>query len=279
MTDSIPVLPRGVIPHEDSLEDKALLQSYPMNATALSFLSLIDGKRSLKSINALLAQHYQQPEETIQQDTLSLSQQLQRHGLLNLRETWRQFFLRCLMALRLRTRPALYTWRFDPPATSNMGQLFLWMFLVAVRAWLPLCCPGFIGMVIAGAALSMVPAFAGWYLFICICLLLSIALHETGHLIMLRRYCGREAGFVLRVGPLLQIVRPSLNSLKAEVWVSLVGPLVPTVVALLLLLWHFVHGSLIDWIPITLFGLHALQLILPNRDLSNIFHMVRLSRR
>jgi len=47
-------------------------QHYPMNPTALHFLSLIDGRRPLSSINAELAQHYQQPEEETLQNRSEL---------------------------------------------------------------------------------------------------------------------------------------------------------------------------------------------------------------
>lgn len=275
----IPVLPRGVVVHENALEDRALQQSYPLNATALRFLSLIDGRRTLSSISAELALHYQQSEEAISQDILPLSRQLHQHGLLNLKESWRQFCLRWMIGLRTFTLPPLYSWRSDAPSTTNILVLFFWTCLVVFRAWLLPFVGSLVCLLFLGIALGVFWPLAGWYAFIWICLILSISLHEASHLIILRLQLSYKGGFFVHTGPFLHLTRPPLGSVRAEMLTSLSGPLVPTLIALLVLIWHFFHGTVFDWIVIAFFGVHVLQLILPNRDLSNVFRMVRLARR
>ena len=279
MLDMVPVLPKGVLLHENSLEDKALQQDYPMNATAQQFLSLVDGKRPLSFLAAELAKRYQQPEETITPDILALSQKLQQNRLLNVRGSWKQWFFRWLIALQTRTIPPIYGWRSDPPETTNIAVLFFWTCLIVLRAWLP-----FIGLVSiigvgVGSMLGILLPFTAYLAFILACVVSSIALHEASHLIVLRRLQGRACGFFVHTIPSIHLVRPPRTDLRSEVMISLAGPLAPTVVALGMLVWHFFHGSLVDWIVIAIFGIHALQLILPNRDLSNIFRLVRWARR
>ena len=279
MIDMIPTLPRGVRLHENSLEDKALQQDYPINTTARHFLSLIDGKHSLSSLASSLAGHYQRSEEAVMSDILPLSQKLQQNRLLNVRGSWRQFFLQWLIAFRTHIIPPIYGWRSDLPETSNIGVLFFWTCLIVLRAWLPLICLSLVIGVGVGSMLGILLPFTAYLAFSWACVVLSIALHEASHLIMLRRLQGSRYGFFVQVGLYIHLVRPQQTSLRSEAMISLAGPLAPTVIALLMLGWHFLHGGLVDWIVIAIFGIHALQLILPNRDLSNIFRLTRLARR
>ena len=279
MIDMVPVLPKGVLLHEHSLEDKALQQDYPMNTTAQYFLSLVDGKRSLSSLAVELAKHYQQSEETITPDILSLCQKLQQNRLLNVRGSWRQFLFRWLIALQTRTIPPIYGWRSDLPETTNIVVLFFWTCLIVLRAWIPLICLVSIIGVGIGCMLGNLLPFAAYLALTWVCVVSSIALHEASHLIVLRRLQGYTCGFFVHTIPYIHLVRPPQNDLRSEAMISLAGPLAPTVVALGMLAWHFLHGSLVDWMVIAIFGIHALQLIIPNRDLSNIFRLVRLARR
>ncbi|WP_223258480.1 PqqD family protein [Thermogemmatispora tikiterensis] len=204
----IPVLPAGVAVHTASLEDRALRQHYPLNSTAREFLTLIDGRRSFASIAEQLAERYRQPREVLLKDLGQLSLELYHHGLLNWHETWHQRSIRWLLALRTRTLPALYTWRSDPPLTTNPLLLLGWLYLEVWRAWLPVLSAGLLGAAGAGALLAVLPLLTLAYLALALCLTLSICLHEGGHLIVLHHYCGAGSGFLLRTGPLLRLIRP-----------------------------------------------------------------------
>jgi hypothetical protein len=275
----IPVLPAGVAVHTDSLEDRALLQRYPLNSTAREFLTLIDGRRSLASIAEQLAERYRQPREVLLKDLGQLSLELYHHGLLNWHETWHQRSTRWLLALRTRMLPAVYTWRSDPPLTTNTLLLLSWLYLEVWRAWLPVLSAGLLVAAVAGALLAVLPLLTLAYLALALCLTLSICLHEGGHLIVLRHYRGAGSGFFLRTGPLLRLIRPPLERPAAEIAVNAAGPLLPGSIGLLALIWHLLHPWPLDWLLIALFGIHLLQLLLPNPDLNNIVQALRSSHR
>ncbi|WP_376793851.1 PqqD family protein [Thermogemmatispora sp.] len=275
----IPVLPTGVVVHGDSLEDQALLQHYPLNSTAREFLILIDGRRSLASIAEQLAERYRQPREVLLRDLSGLCQELYRHSLLNWHETWLQRGTRWLLALRTRRLPTPYTWRSDPPRSKNTLLLLGWLCLEVWRAWLPVLSAGLLVATVTGALLAIFPQLTLAYLALALSLTLSISLHEGGHLLVLRHYCGAGSGFFLRTGPLLRLVRPPLERPAAEIAVNVAGPLLPGCVALLALVWHLFHAWPLDWMVITLFGVHLLQLVLPNPDLNDILRAWHSGRR
>src|SRR5512145_1170976 len=123
MIDMIAQLPSGLDLHEDTVEDLAIQQAYPVNTTAALFFSLVDGKRSLAVISRIIAEKYQQDQQRVTDDVVALSRYLQQHFLLNLYEGWRQMILRWIVCVIHFVQPAFYPWRYAIPATRSYAKI------------------------------------------------------------------------------------------------------------------------------------------------------------
>lgn len=278
MINLVPVLPRGLTVHTNTLEDSTMAQKYPINATAAQFCSLIDGKRTFGTISSIIAKDHAKDTKDVLKDVTNLAEQLSKHHLLNIKETWRHAIHRWLVCIRYRIIPTIWEQRYDPPQTKNYLVLLLWMCSIVCKKLLPLI----LVFVICVALLLEVtkfllpmPQFIFLNLLVWGCIVMSIALHETSHLATVKWKLGRNVGFVASSGLLLSIIRPSIKDIKSEAFVSLSGPLTPVLVALLIGVVHVFHGSWFDWIAITIFGVHLFQLVFPNKDLTNVTKMLK----
>jgi hypothetical protein len=299
MSDVIPCFPNGVVMTGDAVEDKCMGQTYPMNASAASFLSLVDGARTLTNICESLAERYQRPLPEILQDMRELCQQLSIAHLLNLKMRWLdkiRWWMFCLVTFTL---PAQQPYRYDaPPATTNVLLLLVWVYWIVGRVLGPVFLfMSVLTVVVLDFRLDLaLPGLAGeWLVFVMI--VASIGLHEAGHLVTVRWKLGKDMGCIVRIGLLLKVLRPPLVDVKSEMLVSLSGPVVPVGIAVLMALISLVsgggfdrlfgmivggsdlYGACLNWIIIAVFAVHALQLVLPNQDLRNILAVAQKTRK
>jgi hypothetical protein len=275
MRDIIPILPQHVQIQALQLTDNALDQTYPMNATAMAFLSLVNGQRDLTDISQTLAQSYQQAPEKVYEDMTALCRRLERHYLLNLYEGWFQTLQRWIFCLFNILPPRLRTWRYDIPATTSYAKILFYLYGIVLQMFMPFFV--FLACIITvfGLIVGYVGLFLGCYVVVCATLILGIALHEASHLWATRWFRGDHCGFVVSTGLSIRVIRPQETDTRREMIVSLLGPLTPTILAVCLIVFHLFVPFWVNWVFISIFGIHALQLILPNPDLGNIVRVIR----
>ncbi|NOK78251.1 MAG: hypothetical protein GFH24_608346n27 [Chloroflexi bacterium AL-N5] len=275
MNRSIPMLPDGLVFHQHYLEDTNMHREYPINATAAIYFSLMDGKRNLGDISKIIAQKYQQDDTSVTRDLEILSVQLEKHHVLNLRTSWKDWFFVFLISIRHFLLPHISIWRHEPPQTTSYTKILSWICCIVAKAFLPIMAILYILFAFLGAALNMFWIFTGIYVAVYLSIILSIATHEAGHLAYVRWQKGSNCGFVATRGPLVYVVCPKLKDKKSTIIASLIGPISPIIIALLLAVYHFVYGSWIDWFFILIFGIHILQFIFPNQDIRNVIGALR----
>lgn len=269
-----PVLPKGVTIHAGLLQDHALDQSYPINTTAETYLRLVNGTRTLRSISKLLADQYQQPEEQVFYDMLRLSKQLQSSYLLNFKVDWSEMMFSWLISLLHFIPPYVISRRYDIYRTKSFSLILVRIFPLVLMSMMPLLLmlAGFV-MVFA-TLLQVTLTVLGIYILLCMLVVLSITLHETGHLWAIRQKRGEAIGFLASSLLYIRIVRPKVAIVQDEAFVGLAGPITPFLISLPLLCYHLYQPAWINWAIISIFTLHGLQLILPNQDLKNIFEVL-----
>lgn len=82
--DSIPFLPRGVMVKHDEVRERTILlapeRTLALDGTGISIIEMVDGKRSVADIVAVLAEKYDAPVQTIGNDVVAFLRDLINRG-------------------------------------------------------------------------------------------------------------------------------------------------------------------------------------------------------
>ncbi|WP_164491678.1 PqqD family peptide modification chaperone [Staphylospora marina] len=283
--DSVPVWPEQVELREGHIFDAALDILHPVNETGQVLLGEVDGKRSIAEIVRTVCERYGWPDAEVQADLIETMAHLNREYLLNFRKPpltvrLQNQLLRMLVLLRTLQAP-LTGIRHRISLTRDGG----WFGILRTITGAVLRSLGIQLLVIAALICGFLSALNLMNLqeavFFTVSLYLGLILHETGHAVAFFRVSTpREQAFFCTKPGYLQIVH-KMRPPRDELIISLAGPLVPGLCAVLLAIAVLtgiipVSGEYAAWLPVAAFGVHLFSLVPPMADGKKIRSSLKL---
>ncbi|MBS7530407.1 PqqD family protein [Hazenella sp. IB182353] len=264
--DSIPYWPEDVYLDSNGLKDETLDTLSPMNEISYIMLKEIDHQKNIGQIAEIVCNRYDWPLEQVKPDVLELIHQLNQGYLINIQSprSMKQkvrdrfisllYFLRTFQGTRWNIRK-----RIGLDKNRSFWKLF-WQIAISVSRV----------MVMHVFLLSIVlyfiftflqfPAMVGAIIFF-IGLISGFILHEYGHVATFYLLASRNqhAFFALKRGT-FQVIKKELDA-KKECWVTLMGPLLPTIVGGIMFCILFAVGDIPNWISWMASGLFTFHLV------------------
>lgn len=235
---SVPSFPGQVKFCKTTLIDEALEQEMKVNRTAALLLNLIDGHRNISAIAKEVANKNHWDFKRVESDFSYLVWELNQKGLLNVKERFsllgmmqHMFFtLYISLFFPLKNRLWLRSYRWDFPKNSEYYWIIYTLFKALLKGfwwfWLIILFAAILGGIFIAADLALLS------IVILVALMGGALCHEFFHY---WTYCqlnkGKFQGFIVTHGTGFYFYRRLLPP-SAEFWVSLVGPLTPSLLGL-----------------------------------------------
>ncbi|WP_281883511.1 PqqD family peptide modification chaperone [Paenibacillus sp. YYML68] len=234
----IPYLPLQVHVSESQVTDDSSNESYPINSSSYWMLHYVDGRRSIGEIATKVAKQYDADEQRITLDTIRFFEQLNGHFLLNIRvRSWKDRLQTAWFLFRTLQIGSLFQLmkikkRYNLPAYTR-NPIFLLIYLIFFI-------PFYYIYILAGMFLLYYALGMGWSAFVfTFNIFVSIAVHEFSHVMGLHLVKQPHAFlFIGRNNYTVGLYRERLTPAK-EVVVSLLGPIVPALIGVILLVFAY----------------------------------------
>lgn len=266
----VPEWPHGVAVCADGVYDEVLGEAYPLNLSAQRLLGLVDGRRSIKEIAAIVAESEMAPVSEVEVHSLAFFTELNGAFLMNIKKhsMWRRVLEwiwviahhpSVLRALRWQVNSRAHVARDASPyslllrvAPEVLYAYGWWSSLLVIS--------------LAGAGLSGLV----FGTFLATVFLGSVIVHEWVHLMALRLSGNRQRmAFLGRTLLTVGVYRRQMSP-RAEMVVAASGPLVPASVGLALGIIGYRSGSVIVTAASGIMLLHLLCLLPLAQDGRNL---------
>ncbi|WZX99949.1 PqqD family protein [Bacillus sp. FSL W7-1360] len=264
MFNYIPVIPHSVEVHTDCIEDKQTTQSFPLNATARTMLTVIDGKKNIAMIIEALNDIFPVSKEQLQTDFIQLCRSLNEKHLLNFHVTSSNKVVSVLRYYAQQYHPSFHE-RTDISG-KNFLPIFMHLFVLLFKKLSLFWC--FITLMFAGAAVifqtPQLLLYVYYFSVLHIVVVVSFALHEALHTYLGRKIAGTPFGFIANDWLSIKFVRPASSQKMPRMWLAtLLGPLIPGTIGLIGLITLVSTTStppIVGVFSCILFSLHLLYL-------------------
>lgn len=263
----VPYFPSGVSIENNSIYDKTIETSLPINHTAKVMLMEVDGEKDINEIIHNLNKKFKIDEEILFKDIASLFGDLNKNYLLNWKVKTNHFLMDSIMNFLSQYKIG-YRERFEIHHDSFWG-IFFKILLVVIRKiivfWVGVLALS--TLVYFYTELEFVLSLAYYFSIVYIGLILSFTLHETMHAYIHRKMTSKCPGFIASDVMSVKFIRPIIRPYKKKmIWITIVGPLIPGIIGMLgvILLQIFsVSGVLAStlYVIFIIFAAHLLYLL------------------
>lgn len=235
--DDIPEVPEAIVLTEDHLEDTSLNYKFPLNETAREIIKCIDHKNKVSEITTIISGKYDADYKMVSHDVVTLLELLYERSLLNVKraaviERFKLFlhymFIRnfrgMIDLLKFQKRHDISVDKRRP--VQVFGQTMLVMTYVYMFWWVL-----FSILFVFTTPLSVIQSLIFMFNFV-----FSLVMHEYSHIIGL--YLTKQIhslGYFKSTFFTIGVTRESLSP-KKEIVVSLLGPLIPTIIGITLII-------------------------------------------
>lgn len=231
----VPSLPKQVSLHPTYIRDESFEENYPINESGYYILSLVDDSKRIGDIVKIMKKKFKINENLAYHDCVTLFETLNKEFLLNIhRKGISDRFFTFLFYFRTFQFRQMFEFfqlnkRFDNTfLKKNIFITFFYLLLITPYFNFGLLLMAFLVLYVTNPATTWEPFVLGGSF------ILSIAVHEFSHVLGL--YFMREMkkiGFIGKRNLNMGVFRKRLDP-KKDIFVSLMGPLIPFLIGYLI---------------------------------------------
>lgn len=226
---TVPWLPPDMILSETCLTDRALDKDYPINPSTYVMLSALDGKTNVRDLLAFIQTQFTDADpDVLENDFLSLLHSMKQNQMIHVSSGLKESLQRLWLSLKIPGGKA-YMYKRHSLVSLSFWRILFFISGVVLKKMGPVLSAfllfSFFPLMAMGEWEWMV--FPAALMLFFLSLIVSIALHESAHLFMLRfRYRNAYIGYVKEEWLTFKVVRPSLDE---DLSIIVAGPLVTAV--------------------------------------------------